>query len=87
VAIDTDQPRPERLDAFDLQRLEEDYLHALWHIQQQRDLILSLCMVPVLVGVGFVVGFLWSHEVGFWINVLGFILAGGTYLGLRCLQP
>jgi hypothetical protein len=83
----TDQQPPKRLDTLDMQRLEEDYLHALWCIQQQRDVILSLSLVPVLVVVGFVVGFLWSHEVGFWINVLGFLLAGGTYLGLRCLQP
>jgi hypothetical protein len=83
----TDQPPPERLDGFDLQRLEENYLYALWRIQQQRDVIFSLSLVPVLAGVGFVVGFLWSYEVGFWINVLGFLLAGGMYLGLRCLQP
>jgi hypothetical protein len=82
----TDQQPPEYLDSLDMQRLEEDYLHALWHIQQQRDVIFSLSLVPMLVGVGFVVGFLWSHEVGFWIQVLGCLLAGGTYLGLRCLQ-
>jgi hypothetical protein len=83
----TDQQPPERLDALDMQRLEEDYLHALWHIQQQRDVIFSLTLVPAFVAVGFVVGFLASYEVGFWINVLGMMLAGGTYLGLRCLQP
>jgi hypothetical protein len=87
MALDTNQPPPDRLDALDMQRLEENYLYALWRIQQQRDVIFSLSLVPVLASVGVVVGVLWSYEAGFWINVLGFLLAGGAYLGLRCLQP
>jgi len=84
--VETESQTTERLSTWEVQQLREDYRFALWRIQQQLDAIWCLSLALVLAGVGVLVGLLCSPEAGFWINVMGLILALVTYAGVRYLD-